>query len=92
MAGLFYSVDLSANSEMARDSRYVEKFLVELVCEKHSDQRYDCRNSACEIAMKTRNAETVTIIAYQVAVRVIPVPTNHGEGFKAPCGCRAWHF
>ena len=94
MAYLFYEVHFSRNEEMARDRRYVDTFLVQLVCDKHSDQRYDCGNSACEIEMRTRNAETVAIIGYKAAVRVVPdnIPSNRSRGFKAPCGCLAWQF
>ena len=54
MADYFYAVDLSRNEELARTPSYVDKFLVELVCEDHrTENSYesDRENLASEIAL-----------------------------------------
>jgi hypothetical protein len=54
MADYFYAVDLSRNEELAKTPGYVDKFLVELVCEDHrTENSYeaDRENSASEIAL-----------------------------------------
>jgi hypothetical protein len=54
MADYFYAVGLSRNEELARTPSYVDKFLVELVCEDHrTENSYesDRENSAFEIAV-----------------------------------------
>jgi hypothetical protein len=91
MAGLFYTVDFCANEEMARaDPSLVERYLVELVCEEHSNT--DGPQVACKIVLQSFNAKMVAITKYRVAERVSPeiVPTNRSNPFLAPCGCRFW--
>jgi hypothetical protein len=54
MADYFYAVDLSRNEELVRTPSYVDKFLVELVCEGHRTEysyESDRENSASEIAV-----------------------------------------
>jgi hypothetical protein len=91
MAGLFYTVDLCADAEMARTNpSLVERYLVELVCDEHSNT--DGEQAACKIALQNFNAQTVANTRYQVAERVSPeiVPTNRSNQSLAPCGCRFW--
>jgi hypothetical protein len=55
MAYLFYEVHLSRNEEMARDHRYLDTFLVQLVCDKHSDQRWFKRHTKRDIHTAPEN-------------------------------------
>jgi hypothetical protein len=55
MADYFYAVDISRNEELARTPSYVDKFLVELVCEDHRNEdnyQSDREHSASEIALE----------------------------------------
>jgi hypothetical protein len=101
MADWFYCVDLSRDEDSARERRYVEKFLIELICEDHSNGRhYESyrETSACDIAMNAfenrYGSQTAEDIGYKRANRYRGiVPTNLGEAsFTASCGCLAWHF
>jgi hypothetical protein len=94
MPNQFFEVHLSRNEEMARDSKYVDKFLVELVCKEHTERPSYYQESACEVAMQTLQPEIAAIIGYKAAGRLLPasVPSNRNEGTKAPCGCRSWQF
>jgi len=101
MADWFYCVDLSRDEDSARERRYVEKFLVELVCEDHSNERHNesyRETSASEIAMNAfenrYGSQAEEDIGYKRANRYRGVvPTNLGEAsFTASCGCLAWHF
>jgi hypothetical protein len=93
MVGLFYTVDLCANAEMARyNSGLVGRYLVELVCEKHRNN--NCSQAACEIALQKFSAETVAITKHRVAERISPeiVLMNRSNPFHALCGSRYWSF
>jgi hypothetical protein len=95
MPNQFFEVHLSCNEEMARNSNYVEKFLVELVCEEHTKRPSDyLKDSAIEIARQTLQPEIAKITGYKEAFKLAPdnVPSNRNEGTKAPCGCRSWQF
>ena len=101
MADWFYCVDLSRDEDSARERRYVEKFLVELICEDHSNERhYESyrETSACDIAMEAfenrYGSQAEEDIGYKRANRYRGiVPANLGEAsFTASCGCLAWHF
>ena len=101
MADYFYAVDLSRNEELARTPSYVDKFLVELVCEDHrTEDNYesDREHSASEIALdatKQRYGLAGTEnIGYKRANRYGGrIPANLGGArYKAPCGCRVWYL
>jgi hypothetical protein len=101
MADWFYCVDLSRDEDSARDRRNVEKFLVELICADHSNERHHesyRETSACDIAMSAfenrYGSQAEEDIGYKRANRYRGiVPTNLGEAsFTASCGCLAWHF
>ncbi len=101
MADWFYCVDLSRDEDSARERRYVEKFLVELVCDDHSNDRHNesyRETSASDIAMNAfenrYGSQAAEDIGYKRANRYRgAVPTNLGEAsFTASCGCLAWHF
>jgi hypothetical protein len=54
MADYFYAVDISRDEKLARTPSYVDRFLVELVCEDHrTEDNYesDREHSASEIAL-----------------------------------------
>jgi hypothetical protein len=99
MAGLFYSVDLTRDEQMARNPRLVEKFLVEL-CQQHCPddwQEVDRESLAMATALKALqhrySAEVVGgTIGHKEATRYKGMlPTNLGPAsYDLRCGCRAW--
>lgn len=101
MGDYFYTVDLTRNEELARTASYVDKFLVDLICEDHRDQtrdESDRENAASEIAASaTRERYGLAgtdNLGYNRATRYRgKIPANIGEPrFKAPCGCRVWYL
>ena len=101
MADYFYAVDLSRNEELARTPSYVDKFLVELVCEDHRNENRhesDRENKACEIAVDATKERYGLLgtenVGYKKANRYgASIPGNVGEPrFRAPCGCRVWYL
>lgn len=101
MFDYFYTVDLSGDEELARTANYVDKFLVELVCEDHRNENRDESargKAAAEIAAgATKNRYGLVgteNVGYNRASRYDgKIPSNIGEArFTAPCGCRAWYL
>jgi hypothetical protein len=100
MADYFYAVDLSRNEELARTPSYVDKFLVELVCEDHrTENSYesDCENSASEIALDATKRGYGLVGTENIGYKRVNryggrIPANLGEArFKARCGRRVWY-
>ena len=101
MADYFYTVELSKNEELSRTQNYVDKFLVELVCDKHRSQNHDetiREDAASEIAVSATKERYGLVgtenVGYHRASRFgDKIPTNIGEErYKGPCGCRAWYL
>lgn len=101
MADYFYTVELSKNEELSRTQNYVDKFLIELVCDEHRNKNHDetvREDAASEIAVSATKERYGLVgtenVGYHRASRFgDKIPTNIGEErYKGPCGCRAWYL
>ena len=71
MADYLYMVDLSATEETASSPKYVDRLLVQLICDEHKKSSLpetDREASACELALSRYDPET-TLIQYRRAKR-----------------------
>lgn len=101
MPDYFYSVDISRDKRLARTPNYVDKFLVELVCEDHRNEKlaeFDREIAASELATDASKkryglAGTENVGFRQASQYGGTIPANFGEPqFKALCGCRVWYL
>jgi hypothetical protein len=90
MADYLYMVDLSASEETASNPKYVDRLLVQLVCDDHKKSSLpeaDREASASELALSRYNPET-TLIRFRRAKRYDgTLPSTLVHAFIEPCGC-----
>ena len=95
MADNLYVVDLSASEETASNPKYVDRLLVQLVCDDHKKSRLpeaDREASACELAVSRYDPEN-TLFGYRRAKRYDgALPSGLGHPFIEPCGCNVWRL
>jgi hypothetical protein len=95
MADNLYVVDLSASEETASNPKYVDRLLVQLVCDDHKKSRLpeaDREASACELAVSRYDPEN-TLVGYRRAKRYDgALPSGLGHPFIESCGCNVWRL
>jgi hypothetical protein len=95
MADYLYMVDLSASEETASNPKYVDRLLVQLICDEHKKSSLpetDREASACELALSRYDPET-TLIQYRRAKRYDgTLPSSLGYPYIEPCGCKVWRL
>jgi hypothetical protein len=95
MADYLYMVDLSANEETASNPKFVDRLLVQLMCDDHKKSSLpeaDREATACELAVSRYNPET-TLIRFRRAKRYDgTLPSTLGHPFIEPCGCKVWRL
>ena len=95
MADYLYMVDLSANKETATNPKYVDRLLVQLMCDDHKKSSLpeaDREASACELAVSRYDPEN-TLFGYRRAKRYdSTLPAALGHPFIESCGCKVWRL